>query len=320
MTVLRLEGPPDPELARQLTEFEAVFTYPLGPSSSFRISHGDDYARFFRSMGRAACFVARRNDIVLGVLACVLRTVHMPGGGASEIAYLADLKIAPEARGSRTLHRLAMAAHDWARPFTNRAFAVVMGGTSRTPDRYTGRAGIPRFQAACEIAVLRIPSDLPGNDASKYRVVDQPAGEAALARLGTACHRVSAGDPAGRSLRSPEWLCLDDGAAVGRLEDTRRAKRLFETGGEEILSAHLAAFAFADPASGAELLGAACRRIRAEGLPALFTAVAPADVAPLIGHLTGGPLEASGIIVAPATVYASGPGTGAPWLVNTSEI
>ena len=44
-----------------LARFEEQFTYPLGPGRTLRISHGDDYPRFFRAIGDAACFVAERS-------------------------------------------------------------------------------------------------------------------------------------------------------------------------------------------------------------------------------------------------------------------
>ena len=64
---------PGAELALALARFEEQFTYPLGPGRSFRISHGDDYPRFFRAMGEVACFVAERDGVVLGVLGAALR-------------------------------------------------------------------------------------------------------------------------------------------------------------------------------------------------------------------------------------------------------
>src|SRR5262249_14877821 len=65
-----LEARADSELAAKLAEFEAEFTYPLGPGRSFRISHCEDYSRFFRSLGRAACFLAMEGDRVVGAVAC----------------------------------------------------------------------------------------------------------------------------------------------------------------------------------------------------------------------------------------------------------
>ena len=64
MIVHELHGPPAPELARALAEFEAGFTYPLGPGRTFHICHGDDYPCFFRAMGEAACFVAEQKGRV----------------------------------------------------------------------------------------------------------------------------------------------------------------------------------------------------------------------------------------------------------------
>ncbi|HTE89320.1 MAG TPA: hypothetical protein VK639_10220 [Terriglobales bacterium] len=55
MKVHELSSPPSPALARALAEFEAPFTYPLGPGKSFRISHGEDYTLFFRAQGLGRC-------------------------------------------------------------------------------------------------------------------------------------------------------------------------------------------------------------------------------------------------------------------------
>ena len=53
MIVQRIHSPPDPELADALSAFEQHFRYPLGRTRTFRISHGPDYPRFFRAMGKA---------------------------------------------------------------------------------------------------------------------------------------------------------------------------------------------------------------------------------------------------------------------------
>ena len=68
MIVHRLEAPPARELADALAAFEAQFRYPLGPGRTFRISHGEDYARFFRAMGDGVSFVAMREGEVAGTL------------------------------------------------------------------------------------------------------------------------------------------------------------------------------------------------------------------------------------------------------------
>src|SRR4029077_10210784 len=107
MTLHALRDRPSSELARALAEFDSRFSYPLGPGRSFRISHGEDYPRFFRAMGEAACFVAERQGEVLGTIGCALRRVLSPDGRERDAVYVGDLKVAPPARGGRVLVRLA---------------------------------------------------------------------------------------------------------------------------------------------------------------------------------------------------------------------
>src|SRR3954463_4543761 len=106
MNVHRLTTAPSPELATSLARFEEQFTYPLGPGRSFRISHGQDYPRFFRAIGDAACFVAERNGEVLGALALAATRVRNPDATERPAIYFADLKAAPAARGGLALMQL----------------------------------------------------------------------------------------------------------------------------------------------------------------------------------------------------------------------
>src|SRR5258708_33139204 len=78
MTIHALREPPDPALAKGLAKFETRFTYPLGPGRTFRIGHGEDYPRFFRSMGVATCFIAEQAGRVLGALGIALRPLVLP--------------------------------------------------------------------------------------------------------------------------------------------------------------------------------------------------------------------------------------------------
>src|SRR5258705_9398947 len=115
MKINQLSGPPSPELASALAEFELPFTYPLGPEKFFRISHGEDYTLFFRAQGEGACFIAEDQGRVVGALGTAIRRLWMPDGGERSAAYFGDLKIAGKARGGAVLVRLARAAEDWLR-------------------------------------------------------------------------------------------------------------------------------------------------------------------------------------------------------------
>src|SRR5262249_46392252 len=146
MIIHELEGKPPSELAYALQKFEKDFDYPLGSSRRFRISHGEDYGFFFRTMGRSVVFVAEERGQVVGSLAMALRTLWMADGTEQTVAYIGDLKVSSSRRGGWVLARLAKAGCSWARGKTNMAFSVVMQGTSSIPVSYTGRLGIPLFK------------------------------------------------------------------------------------------------------------------------------------------------------------------------------
>jgi GNAT superfamily N-acetyltransferase len=306
------EAPPPP-LARALAEFESRFTYPLGPGRSFRISHGDDYPRFFRSMGNARCFVAERQGRVVGVLAVAVRPLIMPDGATRQAAYVGDLKVDPAVRGSRVYVRLANAADEWARPQVTAAFGVVMDGTRTLPSNYTGRAGIEGFRPVAKLQVLRLSATLSAGD--RCSVAPTAEGDDCYRRLSVGRFAASGGKPAQRSETDPLWLIAADGQACGRLEDTCRGKRLFDDHGIEMRSAHLACFAWRDPRAAAEVLHAARRHAARRGFAAVFVGVPEGDMENLEPAITG-----IDRVTAPATIFAAGLSPGAPWNINTSEI
>jgi len=308
-----------PRVPDALTAFEAQFLYPLGPDRHFRISHGEDYPRFFRAMGEACCFVAGENGQVLGTLGMSLRELITGDGATHCAAYIGDLKIAPAARGGVVLHRLARAADQWAQPRATCAFGVVMDGTNALPVDYTGRAGVPGFERVGALQIVRVPTAAAATD--RCETVTAEEGEAlfqTLCRDGGWTHAAGA-DPAERSEMTPQWIVAPSGEACGRLEDTRRAKRLLveEPGGgvSELRSAHLASFAWRTPAGAAAVIGAARRRAAEEGFPAVFVAVDAADVAVLNAAVGEFPVVRAG-----ATVYGVNLPGKLRWGVSSSEV
>jgi hypothetical protein len=190
-----------------------------------------------------------------------------------------------------------------------------MDGTAGTPTRYTGRAGLPRFSEVARTAVLRWatsgPTRRPGGD----WLTTEERGRDCYTRLAAgACH-CRGGDPSERSEATPVWLMEPGGAACGRLEDTRRAKRLIDDGGAEMRAAHLSCFAYRDLAAGADLLRRALKRAASLDFPHLFVAVRPEDVARF-----GLALAGADAVLAPATVYSAGLAPGTEWNLNTAEV
>lgn len=316
MNVHELMEPPAEWLGEALARFELQFRYPLGITRSFRISHGRDYLTFFQAIGEARLFVVERQGAVLGTLAAITRTVQFPGGEARRVAYLCDLKAAPEARGGRTLLSLMSAVRNRLdAPCGGLAYAVVMDGTARTPATYTGTLNLPAFEKLGQLVILRIPTKGARTSDGRLRTTNPSTVQAIHDRLTRGQFIPAGGVPATRSQLEPAYLELADGCACGVLEDTRRGKRLFDDKGDEILSAHLSRFAYASNSDATEFLGRVIGLAKEAGFPALFTAVPICDAAKIVDGLS-----IADTLLAPATVYGCGFRERETWRIDTSEI
>lgn len=319
MRIDLLDSQPDAALAAQLERFESQFRYPLGPGRSFRISHGNDYTRFFRAIGQARCFVARDAARVLGVVSVSLCGLHQPNGETITAAYFSDLKIASPAMGPVLLSLLCESI-GWARQHAKHGFSVVMDGTPRPPERYTGRMGIPRYVELAKLMILRIPADSDWRDGETITPCSIDEARAVYQRRSVRKFRTGGGYSGVRSLMPPQGLMLAGGEACAVLEDTRSCKLLFSKGEAstleaELVSAHLGCFAYSSPRAAAALIHGALRCCRELRIPALFVAVPFADAEALERALS-----VAGIVQAPATVFGFGFPQGADWLINSSEI
>jgi hypothetical protein len=315
VNIHQLTGPPSPDLAKALREFESNFAYPLGPGKWFRISHGEDYGLFFRAQGNSSCFIAEDKDGIIGVIGTAIRKLGMPDGTERSAAYFGDLKIAKRARGGRGLLRLARAAEAWLRPQVQVAFGVAMEGTFPTPDLYTGRSGIPPFVNVGRIMVLRFGSCAKDEsfDLEPF-VVTVEKGLETFRGLSFGHYSCAVFQAGLRSQVAPCWLRHPEGTACGLLEDTRKAKRLIQDDGVEMISAHLSCFAWSSARAGVQLLQAARLKARTLGLDALFVSMAEKDYEKFRKHLLH-----SEPVIAPATIYGAGL-TPDNWNINSSEI
>lgn len=316
MVIHMIQDKPTAELAAALASFEQQFTYPLGPGRSFRISHGEDYARFFRAMGTSAVFVAERDGLVLGTVAAALRRLRLPDGREICAGHLCDLKIVPGSRGTRTMMDLfrSLQRADDAR--AEALLTVVMDGTAVLPGAYSGRFGIPALTEVGRITILRIPTatEPEAEPHDTALITTMPAAGRHYLDWTRGHYALSLGDPVQRSILPPQPYAIPDGAACGILEDTRHAKRLYTNEGE-LLSAHLSAFAYRDLDAACHLLRAVLARAAEYGFPALFTSVDARDADELADRL-----KLAGLTAAGATVYGAGLEPGARWSLNTAEI
>jgi hypothetical protein len=326
MRVIELESPCPPELTASLDRFERNFRYPLGTNRWFRISHGEDYSRFYRSMGEGLSLVAigkNREAPPLGVLGCALRPLIFPDGTERVTVYLGDLKAAPTARGGWALLQMYFAARSWVAGRTESAFGVVMDGTRVIPTHYTGKLGIPRARPAGQVWIFRVsitsPSHLPA-PTCVFPQNDQSALNF-FKLLSNGKFIPHGGLPEMRSEMKPTWIMDCTGQACARLEDTRLAKRLLDDAGDEIRTAHLAYLAAASPLAGTRLVSSALSLAISRGFPALFFSRPSVEGPDWKDRLNALGLQTE---IATATVYAGGPlfddAHTFPWHINTSEI
>jgi hypothetical protein len=214
--------------------------------------------------------------------------------------YVGDLKIAEEVRGRRILWRLAQAMltrhHD-----IDAAYGVIMDGTPAIPATYGGRAGVPHFLPIAGVRLWRLPTLVDAGATTSAVPVVGAHGEAVFRWLARdRCYSLS-GNPTLRSVAPVQWWMAPDGSACGRLEDTRRAKKLFLADGSELVSAHLGAFAYATPAAGERFLRDMLMRARRARFASLW--VTAAESAQLPDILQCPPAQA---LTTRATLYGAG--------------
>ena len=309
----------EPEPA--LRDFERQFRYPLNASQGFRIDHGNDYARFFRSLstsGSATCLVAQdAQGLVVGTCSATVRELHRPGFPMMRALYLGDLKVAPCQRGSRVLWHLARTLFNRYRE-VDVAYGVAMQGSTATPQHYTGRAGLPPFRPVGQIGLWCLSTRRQvGPEVGMVRV-SAAQGQSLFRSLAAhQCFSLS-GDPTLRSSIPVQWWAAADGSSCGRLEDTACAKKLVGDDSKEITAAHLSAFAYASPQSGERLLQMVIQEACSAGFSALWVSAPHGAELPLS---LAQPHPTHVLTATRATVFATGIEEAAQnWNVFTAEI
>ena len=317
--IFRLTAQEIAEFSPMLRDFEYQFWYPLGESREFRIEHPSLYTDFFSSMGDAYCFVALREDEVVGVLSSVIRTLVASNGKTSQVAYVADVKITKELQGSTLLYRLARTAILWLRPQITSAYSVVMDGTSVTPKQYTGRVGVPQFSWAGRVHLLSFSTttEFPWT----WRVSEHPLDRSSAAsgieprRTSTAVPSWALMSPLLRAHVVPAWLIDQQTGACALLEDTRRAKKLYDRQNSEYRYAHLTYLSYANPEHIVHLIPHACSRSHSLGFTHLFVTVPDIHLAVVQSRLEEIDHDSFS-----ASIYGVSLSEDAPFLVNSSEI
>ena len=317
--IFRLTAEEIAEFSPMLQDFECQFWYPMGESREFRIEHPSLYTDFFSSMGDAYCFVALREEEVVGVLSSVIRTLVAPNGKTSQVAYVADVKITKDLQGSTLLYRLARTAILWLRPQITSAYSVVMDGTAVTPKQYTGRVGVPQFSWAGRVHLLSFSTttNFPWMSKISEHPLDVSSAESGIEprRTSTAVPTWASMNPLLRAQEGPVWLVDQQTNACALLEDTRRAKKLYDRQHAEYRYAHLTYLSYAVPEHIVRLIPHACTRSHSSGFTHLFVTVPDPHLAAVQSLLED--IEHNAFS---ASIYGVSLSEDFPFLVNSSEI
>lgn len=269
-------------------------------------------------MGDAYCFVALREEEVVGILSSVIRTLQSPNGKTTQVAYVADVKITRELQGSTLLYRLARTAILWLRPQISSAYSVVMDGTAVTPKQYTGRVGVPQFSWAGRVHLLSFSTGTNFSWASEVseHSLDPGSGSSIEPRriLADVPGWVSI-NPLLRAHDVPVWLVDQPTKACALLEDTRRAKKLYDRQQSEYRYAHLTYPSYTKPEDILQLIPYACSRSQSLGFSHMFLTVPDIHLAAIRNRLEN--IEHNAYS---ASIYGVSLSEDFPFLVNSSEI
>ncbi|MCF8462663.1 MAG: GNAT family N-acetyltransferase [Rickettsiaceae bacterium] len=309
MQIIELSTPIHSSLSHKVSEFERLFTYPLGQDRYFRIDHSPNYDAFYKAMGEAHTYYALYHDKIVASISYVIRTVKLHDH-IDKVAYLGDLKIHPDHQATRLFFSIAKHLQPILEREVSSAYGIVMDGTINTPEQYTGRLGIPKFERLKEVYVLRF--DTKNCDTSTDSHISKESCFETYQNLSSKPF-ASISNSHMRSAIAREWFSTSK-LACGMLEDTRLAKRLFLESGEELRSAHLSYFVYDDVQQGFLVIKSALKRSFQLGFPAMFLALSKQQMDDLESHLIG-----TSYSMAKAAIYGTQKTYG-EITINTAEI
>jgi hypothetical protein len=298
--------------SKQLATFEQHFKYPLTSELSFQISHGEDYTRFFRAMGSNTSLITQdQNGVITASISVIKRQIVLANQSIPGF-YLADLKILPQSSHQTLYHLFKKGLKILPELPNSSLYSCVMHGSSRTPDQYSGRLGIPKIIKLGDISIFRIES-MPYQQSDSNELISLNPKQ--LSRLKTfSTQKDCRLDSQGSILRSehaPRTFALNNYSASCLLEDTRKAKRLIDQNQQEIISGHISSLSYQSPAQAVKLIRATLNQT--QSYPALFFAVPSQDTTAFQKLLPAHSLSG-------ASIYGCHLPKDLRWFINTSEI
>jgi len=274
ISIVKMDNVP-PVLLDEVADFEQDFKYTIDQKHCFRVSHGMDYGRFYRSLGKCRLYIAREKNKVLGSMALVQRTITVRGHQTKAL-YIGDLKIAPEA-GSRILYLLSREAYN--DHYSERHlphYGVFMHGAPALPSDYSSRMGLKKFHTMGKIAIMQIAVNSTKRNSCTEEIDLYEARELAD-DLGGNEFILPMTRSSIRSRVKARAFKLKDDSAVCVIEDTQAARKRYDEAGLEINDGHISSFEYANAKSGSFLLKSVLPYAGESTYPHLICAVPKED-------------------------------------------
>ena len=251
ISIVKMDNVP-PALAHEVNDFEQHFRYPVDHRHCFTVSHGADYARFYRSLGRCRLYLARENHKILGSMALIQRSITVRGHQTKAL-YIGDLKLAPDV-GSKVLYLLSREAYnDHYQERHLPQYGIFLHGAPPLPSDYSCRMGQGKFHTMGKVAIMQIAVNSSATD--KYTAeIDLHEARQLADELGNNEFVLPMSRASIRSRIKPRAFKLKDDSAVCIIEDTQAARKRYDESGSEINDGHISSFEYANALAGSRLL------------------------------------------------------------------
>jgi predicted N-acetyltransferase YhbS len=143
---------------------------PMAGTISIRIDREPDFFALLRLRGEAKVFVAVRGNDVIGCISAALRSTYVMGAPET-IAYIGDMKIAPQFSGGRTALRLIQSLEAYLRSMgVDLCFGVAAEGNRRALPLFEGRLGTPQWAPLGRFLVDEMLTSPFKGSAGKYSI------------------------------------------------------------------------------------------------------------------------------------------------------
>lgn len=223
---------PPPKIQNKIKNFESQFKYSLPRFQKYWISHSPDYTSFYRSFGvQAYNFALEHNYQIIGSFSLAIR---------SNASYISNIRLHHRYKNGFVLYYLL--APVWKLLKGYQYYTVLVNNKQESFKKF-----FP-YEDKRYLLMLETKNDTIN---IQSEIIDPMKADGIYKSLTN--QNITQASLGLRSMIEPVWL-NNKAQAICRIEDTRRAKILYDENGQEIILAYLTHFAYKNAIQGFNLL------------------------------------------------------------------